>query len=78
MLGGWWAAMMGAVVGLVAVIPGWILMMYTVFPYVSAYEEIAKRCARCGYNLTGNSSGICPECGIAISEGIGGTPRTAR
>ncbi|MCG3125394.1 MAG: hypothetical protein CHACPFDD_00213 [Phycisphaerae bacterium] len=22
-------------------------------------------CVRCGYNLTGNVSGICPECGIA-------------
>jgi len=23
-------------------------------------------CGRCGYNLTGNSSGVCPECGWAI------------
>jgi hypothetical protein len=22
-------------------------------------------CARCGYNLTGNTSGVCPECGTA-------------
>jgi predicted Zn-ribbon and HTH transcriptional regulator len=22
-------------------------------------------CATCGYNLTGNRSGICPECGAA-------------
>lgn len=22
-----------------------------------------ERCARCGYNLTGNVSGRCPECG---------------
>ena len=21
-------------------------------------------CSRCGYNLTGNVSGICPECGV--------------
>lgn len=25
-----------------------------------------NRCRRCGYNLTGNTSGRCPECGIAI------------
>lgn len=24
-------------------------------------------CAKCGYNLTGNVSGICPECGSAVS-----------
>jgi hypothetical protein len=23
-------------------------------------------CAHCGYNLTGNVSGVCPECGGAI------------
>ncbi len=23
-------------------------------------------CAECGYNLTGNVSGVCPECGLAI------------
>lgn len=25
-------------------------------------------CAECGYNLTGNVTGICPECGTAIPE----------
>jgi hypothetical protein len=24
-------------------------------------------CTRCGYNLTGNVSGICPECGQAVT-----------
>jgi len=23
-------------------------------------------CTKCGYNLTGNISGICPECGVAV------------
>jgi predicted amidophosphoribosyltransferase len=23
-------------------------------------------CASCGYNLTGNQSGICPECGTRV------------
>jgi len=26
------------------------------------------RCIRCGYNLKGNTSGICPECGTPIPE----------
>ena len=25
-----------------------------------------NRCGKCGYNLTGNASGSCPECGTAI------------
>lgn len=25
------------------------------------------RCARCAYDLTGNVSGVCPECGVATS-----------
>ncbi|MCH7814156.1 MAG: hypothetical protein IID40_09070 [Planctomycetes bacterium] len=25
-------------------------------------------CAECGYDLTGNESGVCPECGKAISD----------
>jgi hypothetical protein len=26
------------------------------------------RCVQCGYNLTGNVSGICPECGAALKS----------
>jgi hypothetical protein len=27
------------------------------------FEPPATRCPRCGYDLTGNVSGVCPECG---------------
>lgn len=27
------------------------------------HRRSANQCARCGYNLTGNLSGVCPECG---------------
>lgn len=30
----------------------------------------APRCAKCQYNLTGNLSGICPECGTPIAHGV--------
>ncbi len=30
-------------------------------------EEIGT-CPYCGYNLTGNVSGVCPECGTAVQE----------
>ena len=28
----------------------------------------AMRCMECSYNLTGNTSGVCPECGTPISK----------
>jgi hypothetical protein len=27
-------------------------------------------CSSCGYNLTGNTSGICPECGRPTTAGV--------
>ena len=30
-------------------------------------------CQKCGYDLTGNESGVCPECGMAI-EAIEANP----
>jgi rubrerythrin len=29
----------------------------------------ANRCDKCGYDLTGNTSGVCPECGSAVKGG---------
>ena len=29
-------------------------------------RNAAGRCAKCGFNLTGNISGICPECGTTV------------
>jgi hypothetical protein len=29
-------------------------------------HELSRFCPACGYNLTGNTSGVCPECGAAI------------
>ncbi len=27
-------------------------------------------CGQCGYNLTGNTSGVCPECGWKLSRRV--------
>jgi hypothetical protein len=42
-----------------------------------------NQCQRCRYDLTGNTSGVCPECGTTISTSVildgvssGGTRRT--
>jgi hypothetical protein len=32
----------------------------------NAYQHDPTHCGKCGYNLTGNVSGICPECGWKI------------
>jgi len=29
-------------------------------------ERLTPFCDRCGYNLTGNLSGVCPECGEPV------------
>ncbi|HEY8747953.1 MAG TPA: hypothetical protein VIM11_08265 [Tepidisphaeraceae bacterium] len=31
-------------------------------------KYIPGQCPRCSYNLTGNTSGVCPECGRAIAH----------
>ena len=32
--------------------------------------NLPPECPRCGYDLTGNISGICPECGTPIDPAI--------
>lgn len=55
--------------------PLWIIiLMFSIYPFVILLSAIlriwrrrrfrrAGRCVSCGYNLTGNMSGLCPECG---------------
>jgi hypothetical protein len=52
-----------------------ILILTSVLPtmwlirFSRATRRMASgRCQRCGYNLTGNVSGVCPECGTAIAR----------
>jgi hypothetical protein len=45
----------------------WTENLYRRFPWlIRRYPE--GHCQTCGYNLTGNTSGICPECGKPIVE----------
>ncbi len=34
------------------------------------HRRTAGQCLGCGYNLTGNTSGVCPECGLSIDATI--------
>lgn len=51
----------------------WIVALLLVPPLRWALQFYHQKrpgiacCVQCHYNLTGNTSGICPECGIAIA-----------
>ncbi len=51
-------------------LPLWLSMLLTTIPAI-ILQRILRRpapghCPHCNYNLTGNQSGRCPECGKAI------------
>ena len=56
------------------VLPFWLLAACFGLLPAFAVGAFAKRrirkyrggCAKCGYNLTGNTSGVCPECGAEV------------
>ncbi len=60
------------------VYPYWISLLVVGLPTVGLWVFDRRRvpaghCGRCGYNLTGNVSGVCPECGTeAASSGAEG------
>ncbi len=47
---------------------GGLLVCRMAFKYRQPEEQ--RRCSACGYNLTGNVSGTCPECGAAVPEDL--------
>jgi len=58
------------------VVPHWALSgLWAVGPAVWAVACVRRRrwaiegrCAACGYDLTGNVSGVCPECGVKVEK----------
>ena len=57
-----------AVLAVVALMPAWLAVH---FYRARRRMELTRggRCRRCGYDLTGNLSGTCPECGLAATKG---------
>ena len=47
-------------------------------PYRRRYRRRHNLCLICGYNLTGNTSGRCPECGTAVPPAAGDAGAAAR
>ena len=51
-----------------AFVPCWVPFLFVVFPtailwYLDRRRIPPGHCRNCGYDLTGNTSGRCPECG---------------
>lgn len=55
--------------------PTWIIFLIATYPTIAFIRGPLRRwrrwrrrrkglCLKCGYNLTGNESGVCPECGV--------------
>ncbi len=50
-------------------VPDWVLMLVFGIPYLAIIwwprrrSPLPGHCVSCGYDLTGNVSGRCPECG---------------
>ena len=53
----------------VFVIPLTALLLIVIFLWCLPFANPAQRgiCGKCGYDLTGNTSGVCPECGTRIN-----------
>jgi hypothetical protein len=52
-------------------LPGLLFLVGIVSMLLVNHREVYKIhregvCDQCGYNLTGNASGACPECGLRI------------
>lgn len=50
--------------------PTWMFLLAAMIPTVLAWrrqrEPLRGHCRKCGYDLTGNVTGRCPECGTKI------------
>jgi hypothetical protein len=54
--------------GLAAIVAAYPCLLFVVFGVRCLRRVRAAGCPKCGYNLTGNTSGVCPECGAEVHE----------
>jgi hypothetical protein len=64
----------------VAWLPLWIPFAALAIPTAVLFWRDRRRippghCQRCGYDLTGNVSGVCPECGMLVAKTAGPPPK---
>ncbi len=73
----WWSdPSRNASFGATACLPMWIPLVIIAVPTVILWLRGSPlpdgHCSNCGYNLTGNVSGVCPECGAPVQGAKGG------
>lgn len=58
----------------------WFLLVFAVLSPLLARRLLRTslraargQCLRCGYDLRGNTSGVCPECGRRVGKDVGPT-----
>ena len=55
-----------------AMIPLWWLLLAAALPTIVLWRRgrgfPPGHCEKCGYDLTGNVSGVCPECGVEVKQ----------
>jgi len=73
----WWCRpfyykVQGGSRSLTIIIPLWIPVLATLIPTALLWYRDRPppgHCRKCGYDLTGNESGVCPECGTELTMG---------
>ena len=54
------------------IIPYWCILLSIAIPTYLLWRRARTKpvghCQQCGYNLTGNESGTCPECGTKVGQ----------
>jgi len=68
---GYWVGQFAGKV-LPVVLPLGIILFLYYEQFIRARRLRSSQCVRCGYDLTGNVSGTCPECGTGISDNQSG------
>lgn len=67
------ATMAGWFMPQVVVLPIWLFALLFLALTIYLVRRLRPRfpagcCAKCGYDLTGNVSGVCPECGTSVAR----------
>jgi len=64
--GHWFVVALWLLILLTSLAPTWQVLVY----FRRRQCIRGSRCTVCGYDLTGNTSGVCPECGTPTSAGV--------
>jgi hypothetical protein len=61
-----WSTVLGVAIWVASGVVGGLVVLHAHRRDTQA-RRASHRCGQCGYDLTGNVSGVCPECGTPVS-----------